>query len=37
MVNQIMPQNTNVEQEFGCVYRMQKLNTKNEWEMITQC
>lgn len=26
MVNQIMSQNTNVDQEFGCVYGIQKLN-----------
>lgn len=26
MVNQIMPQNTNVDLEFGTVYEIQKLN-----------
>lgn len=26
MVNQIMPQNTNVDWEFGFVYEIQKLN-----------
>lgn len=36
MVNDIMPQNTNVDQVRLCVWNSEVKLTQKEWEMITQ-
>lgn len=36
MVNDIMPQNTNVDQVWLCVWNSEVKLTQKEWEMITQ-